>query len=38
MTAAETLYLSIVIAGMVIFALGLAYAAWVAPGEDHRTG
>ncbi len=38
MTSAETIYLTIVVAGMVIFALGLAYAAWVAPGEDRREG
>jgi len=33
MTDAETIYLTMVVAAMAIFALGLAYASWVAPGE-----
>ena len=38
MTDAEMMYLSMVVAAMVIFALGLAYASWVASGEDHTDG
>lgn len=35
MTDGNMVYLGIVIAAMAIFAVGLAYASWVAPGDKH---
>lgn len=32
----EIAYLGIVVGGMALFAAGLAYASWIAPGEKSR--
>lgn len=36
LTGGELAYLGVVIGGMAIFALVLAYAAWIAPGDEHH--
>ncbi len=38
MTDVDAMYLALVAASMVIFAVVLAYAAWVAPGDDRTEG